>query len=73
MDLFIQYKIKNDKALLSFLRENSYFYKYLNRNPSYFKVFEEKTKETYKLRPQDKINSFADNIQMISAFMEMMK
>ncbi|MFV0275421.1 MAG: YlbE-like family protein [Bacilli bacterium] len=73
MELDIQYKIKNNSALLSFLRENSYYYKYLNRNPIYFNSFEEKMKETYKLRPQDKLNNFADNIQMISAFMEMMK
>ena len=37
MVLDLQFRIKNDERLKQFLRENSYYYKYLNRSPSYLK------------------------------------
>ena len=36
MDLYLQYKIKSNPNYIRFLRENSNWYKYLNRNPIYF-------------------------------------
>ena len=39
MQLDIQYRIKQDEKQIMFLRENSYWYKYLNRNSSYYKEF----------------------------------
>ena len=52
----IQYKINSDINLKKFLRENSYWYKELNRNPENFKYFVEDMKIKYKLTPADKIN-----------------
>ena len=37
MQLDLQYRIKQDEKQIMFLRENSYWYKYLNRNSSYYK------------------------------------
>ena len=48
MTLDIQFKIKNDPNYIRYLHENSYWYKFLNRNPSSFKQFE-KTIETIEL------------------------
>ena len=65
MNIDIQYKIKNKKYYLKYLRENSNWYKYLNRNPSNFKLFEEEVKNVYKLRPTDKISRAIDTFEML--------
>ena len=69
----IYYKINNDINLKRFLRENSYWYKELNRNPNSFKYFVEDMKVKYKLTTEDKINRTIDNINMISAFLDVLK
>ena len=56
-----------------FLRENSYWYKYLNRRGEYYKDFIEDMKEKYKLKPADKINKIMDNIQMVRTFLDVLK
>ena len=55
MDLATQFAIKNNPNLYRFLRENSYWYKYLNRSPGYLKEVEEEMKSRYKLRAEDKM------------------
>ena len=69
----IYYKINNDINLKRFLRENSYWYKELNRNPNSFKYFVEDMKVKYKLTTTDKINRTIDNINMISTFLDVFK
>ena len=73
MTFDIQYKINNDINLKKFLRENSYWYKELNRNSDNFKYFVEDMKVKYKLTPKDKINRTIDNISMIQSFLEVLK
>ena len=65
MIIDIQYKIKNNKNYVRFLRENSNWYKYLNRDPVNFKFFEEEVKTIYQLRPADKINKVMNTIEML--------
>lgn len=65
MTIDIQYKIKNNKNYVRFLRENSNWYKYLNRDPVNFKFFEEEVKTIYQLRPTDKINKVMNTIEML--------
>ncbi|MBR3162412.1 MAG: YlbE-like family protein [Bacilli bacterium] len=69
----IYYKINNDINLKRFLRENSYWYKELNRNPNSFKYFVEDMKVKYKLTTEDKINKTIDNINMLSTFLDVLK
>ena len=69
----IQYKINNDINLKKFLRENSYWYKELNRNSNSFKYFVEDMKVKYKLTTGDKINKTIDNISMIQSFLDVLK
>ena len=66
----IQYKINSDINLKKFLRENSYWYKYLNRNSNSFKYFKEDMKEKYKLTTVDKINKTMDNINMLQSILD---
>ena len=73
MSIDIQFKIKNNKNYIKFLRENSYWYKYLNRDPNNFKLFEEEVKTVYKLRPTDKISRAVDTIEMLQTLFTNMK
>ena len=73
MSIDIIMNINNDPLQKQFLRENSYWYKYLNRNEDYLKLFEEKMKEDYKLTSLDKLNNFSKNLSMIVKFMDILK
>ena len=73
MNLSLQYKINQDKRLKQFLRENSYWYKYLNRNERYYKDFVNDMKDKYKLKPTDRLNKMVDNINMVSSFLDVLK
>ena len=56
-----------------FLREHSYWYKYLNRNNNYYKDFISDMKEKYKLTTADKLNKMANNINMFKSFLDVLK
>jgi len=73
MNLELQYKINADVNQKKFLRENSMWYKYLNRNSTYYKNFIEDMKDKYKLKPADKIAKAVDNINMINTFLDVLK
>ena len=57
MQLDILMKIKENPTELRFLREHSYWYKYLNRDSKYYKDFISDMKKTYKLTTTDKIST----------------
>ena len=65
MNLEIQFKIRNNPRYRQYLRENSMWYKILNRNPAMFTAFENKVKEDYKLRASDRITRALSTIEMI--------
>ena len=73
MNLDIQYKIKSDIKQINFLRENSYWYKYLNRSSIYYKDFINDMKEKYKLKPSDKINKISKDIETINNILDVLK
>ena len=73
MSLDIIMKINESTLEKKFLRENSYWYKYLNRSSSYYKEFIKQMKETYKLTTKDKINKLNNDITMLKTFLEVLK
>ena len=73
MEYSIQYKIEKDINLKRFLRENSYWYTYLNRNSKSFKYFVDEMRVKYKLTTVDKINKTMDNINMLQSFLDVFK
>lgn len=73
MNLDVQFKIKSNPNMQRYLRENSMWYKYLNRNPEYLNVFNEEMKEKYKLRPTDKLNNIVDKLDLITSFFNVLK
>ena len=73
MNLNLQYQINQDPRQQKFLRENSYWYKYLNRSESYYKDFINDMKDKYKLKPTDRINKMIENMNMITSFLDVLK
>lgn len=73
MRLDIQFKIKNDQMLQKYIRENSYWYKILNRNPNMINTMVDEMKEKYKLTTADKINNISEKLDLIKTFMNILK
>ena len=73
MLLDTQFKIKNNPVYLNYLRENSIWYKRLNRNPKLFNIFEEEAKAYCKLRPVDKLAKAVDTMELISSLVSTLK
>ena len=73
MTYSLQSRINADINLKRFLRENSYWYKILNRNENAFLEFVSDMKVKYKLTTSDKINRTIDNIGMLQSFLEVLK
>ena len=67
MTLDVQFKLKSNPMYLKYLRENSHWYKTLNRDPEMFNTFIEEMKTVYKLRPSDKINKALSTFEMVTA------
>lgn len=72
MDIKTQYKIRSNLNNLRYLREKSYWYKYLNRNGNNIKYFEEEMKKTYQITPEDRMKKMADGIDTLSKFMDIL-
>lgn len=73
MILDIQFKIKNNPHYQRYIRNNSYWYKILNREPNRFKEFEEQVKTEYGLRPTDKLNRMLETVEMLQTLMSSFK
>ncbi len=73
MKLDLQFKIKNDPMLKRYIRENSYWYKILNRNPNMIDNMVDDMKEKYKLTTADKINNISEKLDLIRTFMNVLK
>lgn len=73
MTLELQFKIKNDPNLYRYLRENSYWYKELNRDPRSIKQMELEMKNRYKLTTVDKITNIKKSLDMVRTFMDVLR
>ncbi len=67
-----QIYIHNHPNLYRYLRENSYWYKYLNRSPLFLKEVEEEMKNRYKLTTKDKMEKFSNRLDMIASVMDIL-
>lgn len=73
MKIDLIYKIKSNNNLHRYIRENSYWYKLLNRNPSLINKMEEDMKKKYKLTFEDKIDDLNNKINLVKGFMDVIK
>ncbi len=67
------FEIKSNPLLKSYLRENSYQYRYLYRDSSYLKKIHNLAKEYYQERTIDKLERLGNKLQMIQTFIDVMK
>lgn len=68
----IQYKLLNNPNYVRYLRENSYWYKILNRTND-FKSFENEVKNNYKLRTIDKIEKVTETLDFMGKIISTFK
>ncbi len=68
----VKESIYKDENLLRYLRENSGWYKRLNRNENLENMVNE-MKEKYGLRFRDKVDKIGTGIDIINAFMNVTK
>lgn len=68
----VKESIYKDENLLRYLRENSGWYKRLNRNESLENMVNE-MKERYGLRFRDKVDKIGTGIDIINVFMNVTK
>ncbi len=73
MQLITLYALKSDEKMHRFLKENSEWYKNLNRNSGNYQTFVKAMKKQYKLNPTDKISGALDNLDLISTVIETVK
>ena len=73
MKLNIIMNINNNPIQKQFLREHSYWYKYLNRTDQYYPEFLNDMKEKYKLTTADKLNKISNDITMFRSLLEVLK
>ena len=73
MDLNTQYKIFNNSLLHRYLRENSNWYKILNRNPLLLDDMIQEMKDKYKLNTSDKIEKISDKLTMVESLLDVLK
>ena len=73
MDVATQIRIRNNPYLYQYLRDNSSWYKNLNRNPNSIKQMESEMKKVYKLNLSDKIQDINQKVEMIRTFIDILR
>lgn len=73
METNIKVLLDSNPNYKAYLRDNSSWYKILNRNPKMIDIFIKEVKEKYKLRPQDKIDDIIDKIDLVSKFINVLR
>ena len=73
MQVETKLKIRENYYLYQYLREDSSWYKYLNRDPLIIKNMEDVAKKYYKLRGVDKLENVMDTINLVETFLEVLK
>lgn len=72
MDVQTQLKIRSNPYLYRYLRDNSSWYKNLNRDPSSIKYMELEMRKVYKLNLSDRIDGINKKIEMVRSFMDIL-
>lgn len=73
MDVINQLSFKRNIRDYQRLKENSYYLKELNRGIINYKQFSELMKDKYKEKVTDKMSKMADNMELISSVLSVLK
>ncbi len=73
MNIKTQMIIRSNPNIYRFLRENSSWYKALNRNPNSIKELELAMKQQYKLTTENRLEKLNNSMSLIRSFMDILK
>lgn len=73
MQKYLQITFKNDFKNYELLKENSFYFKSLNRGTIDYKGFVQEMKLKYKTRLSDKLESLMDNMELVSSVLNVLK
>ena len=73
MQIDIKIAIEQNPNLKKYLKENSYWYRYLNRDSEYIKKVNEEMKKKYKLTSTDKLERINNNMTLVSEMLKILK
>lgn len=73
MDYEIQMVINNNQLVKKYLREHSFYYKSLIRNPYFINELIELMKKEYKLTIPDKLDKINKDMNVVSNIMDILK
>lgn len=73
MQVYVKMQIDNNPNLKRYLKENSYWYHHLNRNPFSIKDMEEEMKKKYKLTAEDRLEKMNNSIDLIKEIFNIIK
>lgn len=73
MNIKVQFMLEANPFLKKYLREHSWLYKDIIRNPQVINELESLMKKEYGLTFPDKLEKVKNNIAMINSFMDIIK
>ena len=73
MQIYLQMQFRENAKSYRQLKENSYYFKELNRGLIDYKKFNEDMKIKYKERVTDKINNVVENMDLITSVLDFLK
>lgn len=66
MNYMVMQKLNENPLGIKYLRENSHYYKILNRNPELIDQMLEEMKTKYGMRKMDKVSNIMDSVSLVS-------
>lgn len=73
MEKYLQIAFRENSKMYELLKQNSYYFKGLNRGVIDYKKFVSDMKIKYKERPTDKLESIIDNMELVSSVLNVLK
>lgn len=73
MNIEVQQKIFSNELLHRYLRENSHWYKILNRHPELINDMIQEMKDNYKLNTGDKIERLGERLSMVESILKVLE
>ena len=73
MEKFLQMSFRENPKMFELLKQNSYYFKGLNRGVVDYKKFVSDMKVKYKERTSDKLESIMDNMELVSSVLNVLK
>lgn len=72
MNEMVRNKLVSNSLYIKYLKEHSYWYKFLNRNSEYLTLFLKEVKDNYKLNPEDKIRSISKKVANLNKILDIL-